>query len=545
MRLLHPRRAHTAAAVSRETGFAVLDLETTGLSPRTDRIVEVAVVRLDLSGSVVSEFCTLVNPGRDIGPTRIHGVRASDVATAPRFAEIAGLLLSELAGHLPVGHNVRFDLRFLDAELGRLGAGLPHELGGLCTMRLARSYLDGHAGRTLTACCQAAGVPVFHAHQALADARAAAGLLGVYRRCHASLPEDWAVEVRQAAVAVWPSLPTTTIQPVTRQLAARRQAAQLDYLAQLVRRLPTTSTGNADLDAYLAVLDQALEDRHLDPSEAEALQDAAMALDISGPALAQAHRDYLAALAKTALADGIVSDAELGDLTDVARLLGLRDHDVTEALEHAQQQRPPATLRPEGGERLLRVGMRVCFTGQMCLDRAELEQRTNAPCRPKRAEPVRSAPASWLNRSSFPFWSGWTQRETVSIGCWRHCPAPSALDGHGSGLLAAMTAIWSNDGERWALLTPSGFPDEASLHSLIEQSPQLLPLAGSPRLTIVGREVRLGSGSADLIAVQPNGRLVVIEVKLANNAEARRAVVAQVLTYAAYLHGVERADLSG
>jgi len=108
-----------------------------------------------------------------------------------------------------------------------------------------------------------------------------------------------------------------------------------------------------------------------------------------------------------------------------------------------------------------------------------------------------------------------------------------------------MTAIWSNDGERWALLTPSGFPDEASLHSLIEQSPQLLPLAGSPRLTIVGREVRLGSGSADLIAVQPNGRLVVIEVKLANNAEARRAVVAQVLTYAAYLHGVERADLSG
>lgn len=106
-----------------------------------------------------------------------------------------------------------------------------------------------------------------------------------------------------------------------------------------------------------------------------------------------------------------------------------------------------------------------------------------------------------------------------------------------------MTAIWSNDGERWALLTPSGFPDEASLHSLIEQSPQLLPLAGSPRLTILGREVRLGNGSADLVAVEPNGRLVVIEVKLANNAEARRAVVAQVLTYAAYLHGVERGDL--
>src|SRR5262245_45474565 len=106
-----------------------------------------------------------------------------------------------------------------------------------------------------------------------------------------------------------------------------------------------------------------------------------------------------------------------------------------------------------------------------------------------------------------------------------------------------MTAIWSNRGEGWVLLSPAGFPDEASLHSLIEQSPQLLPLAGTPRLTILGREVRLGSGSADLVAVEPNGRLVVIEVKLANNAEARRAVVAQVLTYAAYLHGVEPAML--
>jgi RecB family endonuclease NucS len=106
-----------------------------------------------------------------------------------------------------------------------------------------------------------------------------------------------------------------------------------------------------------------------------------------------------------------------------------------------------------------------------------------------------------------------------------------------------MTAIWSNDGERWQLLVPSGSPDEAFLHMLIGQSPQLLPLAGSPRLTIVGREVRLGSGSADLVAVEPNGRLVIIEVKLATNAEARRAVVAQVLTYAAYLHRVERAEL--
>jgi RecB family endonuclease NucS len=67
----------------------------------------------------------------------------------------------------------------------------------------------------------------------------------------------------------------------------------------------------------------------------------------------------------------------------------------------------------------------------------------------------------------------------------------------------------------------------------------MLPLSGSPRLTVLGREVRLGAGYADLIAVESSGRLVVIEVKLADNAEARRAVVAQVLSYAGYLQGLD------
>ena len=99
--------------------------------------------------------------------------------------------------------------------------------------------------------------------------------------------------------------------------------------------------------------------------------------------------------------------------------------------------------------------------------------------------------------------------------------------------------IWTNDGTGWQLLATTGFPGEAALHTLVEQAPQILPLAGSPRLIILGREVLLGNGYADLIAVEPTGRLAIIEVKLARNAEARRAIVAQVLTYAAYLNGLD------
>ncbi len=90
-----------------------------------------------------------------------------------------------------------------------------------------------------------------------------------------------------------------------------------------------------------------------------------------------------------------------------------------------------------------------------------------------------------------------------------------------------MPGIWSNDGSGWRLLSTSGFPDEARLHSLIEEAPQLLPLAGSPQLVIVGREVQLGGGYADRLAVEPSGRPAIIEVKLARNAEARRAIVSQ------------------
>ena len=99
--------------------------------------------------------------------------------------------------------------------------------------------------------------------------------------------------------------------------------------------------------------------------------------------------------------------------------------------------------------------------------------------------------------------------------------------------------IWTKDGSGWQLLATTGFPDEQALHTLVEKAPQVLPLAGSPQLVILGREVMLGNAFADLIAIEPNGRPVVIEVKLARNAEARRAIVAQVLTYAAYLYGMD------
>ena len=103
--------------------------------------------------------------------------------------------------------------------------------------------------------------------------------------------------------------------------------------------------------------------------------------------------------------------------------------------------------------------------------------------------------------------------------------------------------IWTKGAEGWKPRQPEGFPDEATLHSLIEERPEMLPLAGAPTLLILDREVLLGSGYADLVGVEASGRPVIIEIKLAHNNEARRAIVAQILAYAASLHGMTREQL--
>ena len=105
--------------------FTVFDVETTGMSPVCDRIVELAAVRIDRDGTE-QEFHTLVNPGRQIPPgvIRIHHITDDMVADAPHFPA-AGREFTEFArGSTLVAHNARFDLGFLQESLARSGLEL-------------------------------------------------------------------------------------------------------------------------------------------------------------------------------------------------------------------------------------------------------------------------------------------------------------------------------------------------------------------------------------------------------------------------------------
>lgn len=91
----------------------VVDLETTGFRP-SDRVVEIAAVRLHPeTGEIVDEYDTLVQPGRDVGHTSIHGITPSMLELAPTFDEILGDLARRLHGQILAAHNLPFDRRFL------------------------------------------------------------------------------------------------------------------------------------------------------------------------------------------------------------------------------------------------------------------------------------------------------------------------------------------------------------------------------------------------------------------------------------------------
>ncbi|MCZ2849816.1 DEAD/DEAH box helicase [Modestobacter sp. VKM Ac-2978] len=340
------------------TPFAVVDVETTGFSPRLrDRIVEIAIVRTAPDGTVEDSWSTLLNPQRDLGPTHVHGIRGADVLDAPRFLDVAGDVADRLDGAVVVAHNARFDLGFVSSEFTRLGAA-PPTWPALCT--LALSYrLGALGGGRLADCLTAESLTHPGEHTALGDATATAELLAVYlRRAGGGTLADLG-----CVPDVWPEALSWSVWPIGGPVRPRssRSRPEASPLVTLIRHLPAHSLGSAtqpaDTAAYLDVLSRALEDRRLDSAEVRTLADTARAWGLSRSDVHRAHMNYLEALALTALGDGVVTDLEAEDLADVAAALGFGVGEIAAAL-HAARARTPSRSQDDD----LR-GLGVCFTG--------------------------------------------------------------------------------------------------------------------------------------------------------------------------------------
>jgi DNA polymerase-3 subunit epsilon len=303
--------------VELDVPFAVVAVQTTGFAPDAgDRIVEVAVARVDASGRISDEYSTLVDPGRDVGPIFMHGINGSDVRGAPTFEEIAGELLARMDGAIVVAHNAVIEERFLAAEFDRIGVQLPLN-PALCALWLSRRTVDAPSDE-LTVLARAAGLPVTGGHGALTDVRTVARLLP-QMLATAGEPLRFLTGTRPMPELECDAVPTPRIE---------ESRGTSTWLAALIRKLPRSAAEAREADAqrYLDALTVALADGRIVGGESQALARLARTAGLGGAEVVALHRTFLDAVGAVARRNSILTTAEIRQLKTAASGLGLPEY---------------------------------------------------------------------------------------------------------------------------------------------------------------------------------------------------------------------------
>ena len=219
--------------------YAIVDIETTGGQPASDRITEIAIYVHD-GERVVDSYATLLNPGRAIPPfiTQLTGITNDMVADAPRFHEVARKVVEMTEGCVFVAHNVRFDYSFLKKEFADLGYNYSRKT--LCTVRLSRSLIPGQPSYSLGKLCKSIGIELNGRHRAAGDAEATAVLFGRLLRITQDAenpePTDAAALARVDALAPAGRRPDGAApkKPSARRVAAVSEAIKTALLPPLI-----------------------------------------------------------------------------------------------------------------------------------------------------------------------------------------------------------------------------------------------------------------------------------------------------------------------
>lgn len=159
--------------------YTVVDIETTGLDPKRDKIMEIAAVSVK-GGKRAGSFHTLVNPGRKLDQkiAELTGLTDEALGDAPFIGEVIGDFLSfENTGCL-MGHSVLFDYSFL--KRAAVNAGESFERKGIDTLAISRKYLQDLESRSLPYLCRHFAIP-HNAHRALSDVDATLDLYGILK----------------------------------------------------------------------------------------------------------------------------------------------------------------------------------------------------------------------------------------------------------------------------------------------------------------------------------------------------------------------------
>jgi DNA polymerase-3 subunit epsilon len=160
-----------------EAEFSVLDVETTGLSARNNRVIEIGIIKVK-NLKIIDRFSTLINPGCDIPYfiTQFTGISNSDVQYSPSFYDTAEEIEDFIGNSIISGHNLSFDEGFLSYEFIRNGFEPLSNLN-VCTLKLSRKVFPSLKSKSLASVSEYLGVVNKDSHRALSDAEATAHIL--------------------------------------------------------------------------------------------------------------------------------------------------------------------------------------------------------------------------------------------------------------------------------------------------------------------------------------------------------------------------------
>ncbi len=221
--------------------WALVDVETSGLVARRDRVLSIAVITLDADGEQTGEFSTLLDPGCDPGPVAVHGLTAERLRGAPTFGEVAERVAALLRGRVMVAHNAQFDYGFLAHEFARTDVALP-VAQRLCTLSLNRQLDPPTADLKLATLAAHYGVPQQRAHDALDDTRVLTGIL------RASLVEAAGLDLPLPLVACPPRQDAAFAPKPPKAPCAYRNPGRMAVGGPLVQGMKVAVTGPTATD---------------------------------------------------------------------------------------------------------------------------------------------------------------------------------------------------------------------------------------------------------------------------------------------------------
>lgn len=174
-----------------EADYCVFDFETTGISARSDKVIEIGIVKLR-KGKIIETFSSFINPGRHVpyNITALTGITNNDVQDAPYFEDVYNSIKDFVDNSILVAHNLSFDYSFLKNECASAELEMLNN-HAICTLKLAKRLYPQLQSKSLGNLIKALKIRHRNVHRGLGDATATAKL---FLRMHNSLRDEHDIE---------------------------------------------------------------------------------------------------------------------------------------------------------------------------------------------------------------------------------------------------------------------------------------------------------------------------------------------------------------